>query len=59
MIRLFKEPVFYVGGSIIVAVIVLYFGFAVPKIKECHSKGGVIVRVDGHDKCVEPPKEIK
>lgn len=59
MIRLFKEPVFYVGGSIIVAVIVLYFGFAVPKIKECHIKGGVIVRVDGHDKCVEPPKEIK
>ena len=59
MIRLFKEPVFYVGGSIIVAVIVLYFGFVVPKIKECHNQGGVIVRVDGHDKCVEPLKEVK
>ena len=48
-------------GSIPLVIILLvwYFVFSVPKIDECHEKGGVIVRVEGTDKCVEPPKEIK
>ena len=48
-------------GSIplLIIVVILYFVFSVPEIKECHKDGGVIVRIEGHDKCVEPPKEIK
>ena len=48
-------------GSIPILIIflIIYFVWSVPEIKECHNDGGVIVRIEGKDKCVEPPKEIK
>lgn len=48
-------------GSIplLIIVLVIYFVWSVPEIKECHKDGGVIVRIEGQDKCVEPPTEIK
>ena len=48
-------------GSIPLLIIFLvwYFVFSVPEIDACHDKGGVIVRIEGNDKCVEPPVEKK
>ena len=48
-------------GSIPLLIIVLvwYFVYSVPEINACHDKGGVIVRIEGNDKCVDPPVEKK
>lgn len=47
------------GLPLIVVAIIWYLVVSVPKMDECHNKGGVIVSVEGDDKCVKPPQEIK
>lgn len=49
----------YGGLLTIVVLLVWYLVFSVPEIEQCHKDGGVIVRIEGNDKCVEPPVEIK
>lgn len=49
------------GIPILIIFIILYFVFSKPEIDECHDKGGVIVRIEGEDSCVDkeafkPPK---
>ena len=48
-------------GSIplLIIFLIIYFVWSVPEIEQCHKDGGVIVRIEGNDKCVEPPVEIK
>jgi hypothetical protein len=50
-------------GSIplIIIFVVIYFVWSVPVIDKCHEKGGVIVRIEGVDKCIDVSaiKEIK
>jgi hypothetical protein len=49
-----------VGGLFVLVIFVVwYLVFSVPEIEQCHKDGGVIVRIEGQDKCVEPPVEIK
>lgn len=49
-----------VGGLFVLAVFVVWhLTFSVPEIEQCHKAGGVIVRIEGTDRCVEPPVEIK
>jgi hypothetical protein len=50
--------IFVVIGMFLV-ISVLYFGVDKPQLDKCRDQGGVIVRIDGYDKCVEPPTEIK
>ena len=47
------------GLFVLIVFLIIYFVFSVPEIDACHSKGGVIVRIEGVDKCVEPPVEKK
>lgn len=48
------------GGLVLFIIfLVIYLVWSVPEIEQCHEQGGVIVRIEGNDKCVEPPKEIK
>jgi hypothetical protein len=48
------------GGILLFIIfLVIYLVWSVPEIKQCHKDGGVIVRIEGNDKCVEPPVEIK
>ena len=48
------------GGLIVFTIfLIIYLVWAVPEIEQCHKAGGVIVRIEGNDKCVEPPVEIK
>ncbi len=53
----------FLFGGLFVGIIflVLYFVFSKPEIEACHEKGGVIVRIEGKDKCIEAAalKEIK
>lgn len=52
----------FLFGGIPLAVIFLicYLVFSKPQINTCHEKGGVIVRIEGADKCVakDAMKEI-
>ena len=48
------------GGIVIFIIfLVIYLVVSVPEIEECHAKGGVIARIEGKDKCIEPPMEKK
>lgn len=48
------------GGLIVFTIfLIIYLVWSVPEIDACHKQGGVIVRIEGNDKCVEPPVEIK
>lgn len=38
---------------ILVIFIVWYFVFSKPQIEECHKQGGIIVRIEGNDRCVD------
>lgn len=38
---------------ILLIVIILYFVFSVPEIDDCHKHGGVIIKIEGKDECVE------
>lgn len=49
----------YGGLLIFIIFVVIYLVWSVPEINACHDKGGVIVRIEGKDKCVEPPVEKK
>ena len=42
-------------GSIplLILVIILYFMFSRPEIKECHKQGGLMVKVEGKQRCVD------
>jgi hypothetical protein len=40
------------GMPLLIIFIILYFVFSVPKIEDCHKSGGVILRIEGVDKCV-------
>lgn len=51
--------VLFGGVPMIIIAIIWYLAFSVPAINECHDKGGVIVRIEGEDKCVQPPRELK
>lgn len=50
-------------GGVIVFVIflIIYLVWSVPEINKCHEKGGVIVRIEGKDKCIDASqlKEVK
>lgn len=47
------------GIGLFIIFLVIYLVWSKPEIKKCHDQGGVIIRIEGNDKCVEPPKEIK
>lgn len=51
----------YGGLPLLVIFIVLYLVFSKPEIEACHDKGGVIVRIEGNDRCVDAAvlKEVK
>ena len=38
---------------ILIIFVVLYFVFSKPEIEACHEKGGVVVRIEGDDKCID------
>lgn len=38
---------------ILIILIIWYLVFSVPEIDKCHDQGGVIVRIEGKDKCIE------
>ena len=51
-----------IGGiGVFLVFLVIYFVFSVPEIKECHEKGGKIVRIEGKDQCMDVSslKEMK
>ena len=47
------------GIGLFIIFLVIYLIWSVPEIEQCHKDGGVIVRIEGKDKCVEPLVEIK
>ena len=53
------SAVLFGGIPLLIIFLIIYFVWSVPEIKQCHKDGGVIVRIEGNDKCVEPPVEIK
>lgn len=53
------DAALYGGIPLFIIFLIIYFVWSVPEIEQCHQDGGVIVRIEGKDKCVEPPVEVK